>query len=95
MYDDYNALRNGYKIGMKISNAKFCNILGSDNNLYLVGTQLTLKNAATSEILVLPYNGVDPTTFTSGQQYTCYDRVLDGSVARWYLGKRTYLSTTL
>jgi hypothetical protein len=67
MYDDYNALRNGYKIGMKISNAKFCNILGSDNNLYLVGTQLTLKNAATSEILVLPYNGVDPTTFTSGQ----------------------------
>ena len=66
MYDDYESLRNGYKIGMIITNAKFCNILGSDNNLYLVGTQLTLKNTATSQTLVLPYNGVDPTTFTSG-----------------------------
>lgn len=73
--------------------AKFCNIVGSDGNIYIAGLQYTLRNPSSGVSLQLPLIGNDPSTFSAGQQYTCYDYTLDSAVSKWYLGKRTYLST--
>lgn len=80
---------------MVLYRAKFCNVKGSDGNIYLAGIQIMLRNPTTFAAYTLPYHGFDSTKFTAAELYTCYLRTLDGPATKWQVGLRTYLTNTV